>query len=160
MSRSKVGPVMALFTGAVLVGGATMAAAEEPSATPIVLDAVALDSVTAGSFQVGASVFGSAGAQGGDGATATVGFSADGRADPSGGLARGFIRASGFGLSSSELPADSFAQTDGDAAGNIVAFVRTFNHNNSGARFSLSESVTVSFGYSLAPIVLPAKPTL
>lgn len=152
MSRSKVGPAMAFLAGAALFGATAADAA--PATWLIVLDDAKLDSVNAGSYLVGVDVRGEADAQGGSGSNASVDYKSEASGDAEQGSAFGLVHASGFGLSGEGLPARTSAKTEASAQGNVVNYTRTFEFNRQSAHYSISESISAAFAYSMAPIDL------
>jgi hypothetical protein len=137
--------MMALLAGVAFIGAA--AHAEAASTTPpLVLDSVALDSVTAGNFGVGVQVFGSSVGVGPGRSLADVQFFVDGQANETGGTALGVIGALGFG------PGGAAADTDVATQGNIT-FEREFHKSFNGI---LEFSAKVGWAASSEPLQVPA----
>ena len=154
MPRTTVKPVMALLAGVAFIGAAAQAEAGSmtapPSSAPVVLDAAALDSVTAGNF-VAVNVFGFAAGLGGDIGSADVQYRVEGSGDAGQGSIVGLVGALGYGQGAG---AAANAQTAANANGDVV-YSRTFQKPYQGVGIAFSLSASIGFAASFEPLVIP-----
>jgi hypothetical protein len=155
MPRTTVKPVMALLAGVAFIGAAAQAEAgstsASPGAAPVVLDTAALDSVTAGNFQVAVSVFGAAAGLGGEVGSADVRYLTEGSGNAVQGSVVGLVGAIGYGQGAgAQAQADTQAQT----LGNVV-YSRTFQKPYQGIGLAFDLSASIGFAASFEPLVNP-----
>jgi len=152
MPRTTGQTVMALLAGVALVGAAAQAdaaSATSPATSPVVLDNVALDSVTAGNgYQVFGQTVVDAGAVGGTRASAEVDYAVKGTGGPSSGGVLGIGGALGIGLGDG-ADAESFS---GSFGGGDIVYANRFGKRYDGIGLAIDFSASVVVAYSMAPL--------
>lgn len=155
MPRTTTRPVMALLAGVAFFGAATHAEAASTtppsSSVPVVLDTAALDSVTAGNFQVAVNVFGTASGQGADIGSADVRYFSEGSGNAVRGSVVGLVGALGYGQGGgAAADSDTVAATQGN-----VVYSRTFRKPYQAVGLAFDLSASIGFAASFEPLVNP-----